>query len=153
MLFCIAHELQSIGTQFSVSRVLVAWIIGPPRPQGKVCRPHVSNRPNTIVSPNECAWSVRWLARIIRPLPSCLVPGYATLIAHGARSHAGSTPSKASEGGTNRWRGDACPALSRQRSPKALILIAGSQDTLGVGGDCESRIHYNIVDEIAGVAY
>jgi hypothetical protein len=29
MLFCIAHELQSIGTQFSVSRVLVAWIIGP----------------------------------------------------------------------------------------------------------------------------
>jgi hypothetical protein len=39
------------------------------------------------------------------------------------------------------------------RPPKALILIAGSQDTLGVGGDCESRIHYNIVDEIAGVAY
>ncbi len=83
----------------------------------------------------------------------CLVTGCAVFTAHDARSHVGRTPSEASERGTNRKRGDTCPTPFHLRPPKALILIAGSQDTLGVGGDCESRIHYNIVDEIAGVAY
>ncbi len=57
------------------------------------------------------------------------------------------------EGRTNRKWGDRCPALLNARLRKELIQILVSPDALGVRSGRESRIRYNIVDVIAGLAY
>ena len=89
----------------------------------------------------------------MQPLKRCLVTDCAVFITHDARSHARRTPCKASEGRTNRKRGDRCPALLNARLPKELIQILVSPDALGVASGRESRIRYNSVDVIAGLAY
>ena len=61
---------------------------------------------------------------------------------------------RTSEGGTNRKQGDRCSALpKRAPSEKKLIQILVSPDALGVASGRESRIRYNSVDVIAGLAY
>src|SRR5260370_5260392 len=91
--------------------------------------------------------------RVIQPLKRCLVTDCAVFTAHDARSHARRTSSRASEGRTNRKRGDRCAALLNTRLPKELIQILVSPDALGVASGRESRIRYNSVDVIAGLAY
>ena len=57
------------------------------------------------------------------------------------------------EGRTNRKRGDRGPALLNARLSKELIQILVSPDAVGVASGRESRICYNSVDVIAGLAY
>src|SRR5260370_4786640 len=71
----------------------------------------------------------------------------------GGSADPASSAFKASEGRMNRKRGDRCPSLPNARLPKELIQILVSPDSLGVARGRESRIRYNSMDVIAGLAY